>query len=63
MCVCTKSLVPFSLSTGYGKTPKLPYVDDNARADLVLAAAKFGQQGKQTPLVLVSPSMSGCVRS
>jgi len=46
---------------GFGKTPKLPYVDDNARAELVLAAFKFAQQQETqpTPMVLVSPSMSG----
>lgn len=47
--------------TGFGKTPKLPYMDDNARADVVLAAANFGLKGNSVPLILVSPSMSGCV--
>ncbi|KAF5833761.1 Alpha/Beta hydrolase protein [Dunaliella salina] len=46
---------------GFGKTPKLPFVDDNARAELVHEAFKFAQQQETqpTPMVLVSPSMSG----
>jgi len=47
---------------GYGKTRSLPYIDNNMRAEFLLAAFDFIGKGSNLTAagaVLVSPSMSG----
>ncbi len=47
------------LLTGFGKTPALPYSDNNLRAELVKAIVEFAWPKPNSTVILISPSMSG----